>query len=91
MTEGPVERQRLDKWLWHARFGRTRTRSAEIVRSGHVRVNGARITDPGKGIKAGDVLTLAMPGRTLVIRVVAFAGKRGDSPTAQALYEPVAD
>lgn len=87
MNEAPAERQRLDKWLWHARFGRTRAKSADLVRSGHVRVNTVRVLDPAKGIKRGDVLTLALAGRTLVVRVLDFAPKRGDAAAAQALYE----
>lgn len=89
MGEDPVARQRLDKWLWHARFGRTRTRSAALVRSGHVRVNGTRVTDPDKQVKAGDVLTLALPDRTRVLRIVAFTDARGDFDAAQGLYEEI--
>ncbi len=91
MADGPAARQRLDKWLWHARFGRTRTRSAAIVRAGHVRLNGVRITDPGKAVKPGDVLTIAMPGKTHVVRVLAFKESRGSSGAAQALYEVLGD
>ena len=90
MNGGPVARQRLDKWLCHARFGRTRTRSAALVRSGHVRVNTVRVTDPGKGVKVGDVLTLALPDRVRVMRILAFAEYRGDFEAAQGLYEDIA-
>lgn len=91
VSEAPAERQRLDKWLWHARFGRTRSKSAEMVRSGYVRLNGVRSTDPGKGVKRGDVLTIALAGRAEAIRVVEFAERRGNPEQARTLYETLAE
>lgn len=79
-------RQRLDKWLWHARFQRSRESCAELVRKGHVRVNARRILQPGYAIKAGDVLTLALPGETAIVEVTAFAERRGSAADVIGLY-----
>ncbi|MBV5270568.1 MAG: RNA-binding S4 domain-containing protein, partial [Afipia sp.] len=54
-----MDRQRLDKWLWHARVVKTRTDAAALVAKGRVRINGARQTSPGHAVKDGDVLTIA--------------------------------
>ena len=53
-----MERQRLDKWLWHARVVKARTSAAALVEAGHVRVNGARERAPGHAVKIGDVVTV---------------------------------
>jgi ribosome-associated heat shock protein Hsp15 len=79
-------RQRIDLFIWHARFLRTRSAAADLVRKGHVRVNALRVTQPGHSLKPGDVLTLALPGCTWIIRVVAFADRRGSSEEGLALY-----
>lgn len=86
----PAEaRERLDKWLWHARFFKTRVLAAEAARSGKVRVNGARAQKASVFIRVGDVLTVARSGRVLVVRVVAFAARRGSATDAAALYAPM--
>ncbi|MCA0407347.1 MAG: RNA-binding S4 domain-containing protein [Proteobacteria bacterium] len=84
--DDPLLRQRLDKWIWFARFQRSRERCAELVRAGHVRVNGRRETSPGAFIKCGDVLTLALPGQTIVVQVLDLAERRGGSAEAEELY-----
>jgi len=81
-----VERQRLDKWLWHARVVRARASAAALIESGHVRVNGARERSPGHGIKAGDVLTIALDRGVRVLKVVRFAERRGDAASVTGLY-----
>lgn len=81
--------QRLDRWIWHARFLRAREACADLIRSGHVRLNGHRITQPGHGVRTGDVLTLALPGATRVVRVIAFVERRGSPSEASGLFEPV--
>jgi len=81
------ENLRIDKWLWHARFFKTRTLAAKIVSAGHVRVNAERIKKPSSSIKAGDGLSF-MQGRTLrIVRVTALGVRRGPASEAQALYE----
>jgi ribosome-associated heat shock protein Hsp15 len=78
--------QRIDKWLWHARVVRTRSAAADLVESGHVRVNGARVRQGAHAVKAGDVLTVALDARVRLLRVQGFALRRGDARAAQALY-----
>jgi ribosome-associated heat shock protein Hsp15 len=80
------ERLRLDKWIWFARFLRAREACAELIRAGHVRVNGRRETSPGAFVKVGDVLTIALSGRTEVVRIAALAEARGDAQAAERLY-----
>ena len=53
-------KQRIDKWLWHARVGRTRTAAAALVTAGNVRLNGARVTAASQPVKANDVVTIAL-------------------------------
>jgi ribosome-associated heat shock protein Hsp15 len=81
-----VERQRIDKWLWHARVVKTRSDAASLVTSGHVRLNGVREKSPGHAVKPGDVLTIALDRTVRVLKVVGFAERRGDAPSARALY-----
>lgn len=81
-----MSRQRLDKWLWHARVVKTRADAASLVAGGRVRVNGARQASPGHVIKPGDVLTVALDRTVRVLTVVEFAERRGDAPAAKRLY-----
>ena len=81
------ERQRIDRFLWHARVVRTRALAAKLAASGHVRVNGKRIDAPGRGLKIGDVLTVAISRDVRVLKVVAFAERRGGNEAAGRLYE----
>jgi ribosome-associated heat shock protein Hsp15 len=81
-----LDRQRIDKWLWHARIVKTRTDAAALVASGRVRINGARQTAPGHAVKIGDVLTVALDGRVRILEVIGFAARRGDAATARAVY-----
>lgn len=83
---------RLDKWIWFARFQRARETCAELVRKGHVRINGRKVNQPGAFVRIGDVLTLALPGRTLLVQVLSMAERRGAAEEAGTLYrviEPV--
>lgn len=82
-------RQRLDKWLVYARFAKTRSVASELVENGRVRVNGTRVTNPARPVVAGDVLTLALPRDTRVVRVLGAADRRGSFSVAQGLYEDV--
>jgi ribosomal 50S subunit-recycling heat shock protein len=63
-----LERQRLDKWLWHARVVKARTSAAALVEAGHVRINGVREKAPGHSVKVGDVLTIALDRTVRVSR-----------------------
>jgi ribosome-associated heat shock protein Hsp15 len=82
-----LERQRLDKWLWHARVVKARTGAVALVEAGHVRVNGAREKAPGHAVKAGDVVTIGLDRGVRVLKVIGFAERRGDASTARMLYE----
>ena len=82
-----MERQRLDKWLWHARVVKARTSAAALVESGHVRLNGVREKSPGHAVKAGDVVTIALDARVRLLKVTGFSERRGDANSARALYE----
>jgi ribosome-associated heat shock protein Hsp15 len=80
-------RQRLDKWLWFARVVKTRTLAAKLVADGHVRVNAQRVTAPAKSVTNGDVLTIALERRVLILRVTAPGERRGPYEEARLLYE----
>jgi ribosome-associated heat shock protein Hsp15 len=82
-----VDRLRIDKWLWYARVMKTRTSAAKLVADGHVRLNGTRLNDPAKAVKAGDVLTIALERTVRVLKVQALGKRRGPAPEAQALFE----
>jgi len=82
-----VERQRIDKWLWHARVVKTRVDAASLVAAGHVRVNGMRETSPGRAVKTGDVLTVALDRTVRILRIAGFAERRGDASSARSLYD----
>ncbi|MBP1182003.1 RNA-binding S4 domain-containing protein [Methylobacterium sp. PvR107] len=81
------DRQRLDKWLWFARFARTRSLAARLASDGFVRVNGTRADNPAKGIGIGDVVTVAAPHATLAVRVLGLGARRGPAPEARLLYD----
>jgi ribosome-associated heat shock protein Hsp15 len=80
---------RIDKWLWHARFFKTRALAQTAAASGRIRLNGLRVEKPHHAIKPGDVLTLARGREVLVVRVCGEAVRRGPAREAQALYEIV--
>ena len=86
-----MERQRLDKWLWHARVVKARTSAAALVEAGHVRINGVRETAPGHSVKTGDVLTIGLDRSVRVLRVIGFTERRGDASTARVLYDDLQD
>ncbi len=81
------DRQRIDRWLWNARVVRTRSAAASLVSAGHVRVNGLRVAAPGRDVKCGDVVTVALDGGVRVLKVTGMAPRRGNAATASLLYE----
>ena len=85
------DRSRIDNWLWHARFFRSRPLAQAATRSGLVRLNGTRVEKPAQGIRPGDVVTLPRGGDIVAIRVVAVAMRRGPATEARKLYEIVAE
>lgn len=78
---------RIDKWLWQARFFKTRSLSAKLVTGAHVRVNGNRISKASYSVGPEDVLTFPQGDRVRVIRITGIGVRRGPAPEAQALYE----
>ncbi|MDP5215790.1 RNA-binding S4 domain-containing protein [Ruegeria sp. 2205SS24-7] len=90
MSEAPI-RQRLDKWLWHARFFKTRSLAAKQVAGGKVRVNGTRTEKPAQSVGPGDVLTFAQAREVRVIRIEAIGERRGPAPEAQQLYQDLSE
>lgn len=85
MLEG-TEKLRIDKWLWHARFFKTRSLAAAKVKTGIARVNGTTTHKPSSMIAPGDVLTFAQGDHIRVIQIDALGERRGPAPEAQALY-----
>ena len=85
-----MDRQRIDKWLWHARVVRTRSAAAALAASGHVRVNGQRIDAPSRAVRPDDVVTVALDRTVRVLRVLRFAERRGSADDARALWEDLA-
>ncbi|MBL8590109.1 MAG: RNA-binding S4 domain-containing protein [Methylobacteriaceae bacterium] len=86
-AESAAGRQRLDLWLFHARVVRTRSLAQKLATSGHVRVNGQRVEQAGRGVRPGDVLTIALDRQVRVLRIARLAERRGPAPEAQTLYE----
>lgn len=80
-------RLRLDKWLWYARFLKTRSLAARLAGSGAVRCAGQPITKAHHKVKPGDVLTFPLGPHIRVVRVLALGGRRGPAPEARSLYE----
>jgi len=85
-----AERIRIDKWLWQARFFKTRGLAAALVAGGHLRLNGAKTAKPGHAVGPGDVLTFPQGGHIRVVRIQACGLRRGPAPEARALYEDLA-
>jgi ribosome-associated heat shock protein Hsp15 len=85
-----VESIRVDKWLWAARFFKTRAVATEAVIGGRVRVNGGRVK-PAREVRAGDTVEVRLgeTRRTVVVR--QLAEKRGSTPIAATLYEETAE
>ena len=81
-----TERMRIDKWLWHARFYRSRVRAQEAAASGLLRLNGARLEKPSAGVQPGDVVTLPRGREIVAVRIQALAARRGAASEAQKLY-----
>lgn len=84
--DAPLPKQRLDKWLFQARFFKTRGLAAKQVSGGHVRVNGNRAGKSAQGVGPGDVLTFVQARQVRVVRIEALGDRRGPASEAQALY-----
>lgn len=85
--EAPRPTLRIDKWLWYARFFKTRSLASKTVAGGHVRVNSGRVSKASHAVGPGDTLTFAQGRRIRVIRILDLGTRRGPAPEAQALYD----
>jgi ribosome-associated heat shock protein Hsp15 len=81
---------RLDKWLWHARFYKSRTLAAAACSSGRIRINGVPIAKSHRQLKTGDVLTFPHGSHIRIIRVLALGSRRGPASEARLLYQDLA-
>jgi ribosome-associated heat shock protein Hsp15 len=81
-----MERVRVDKWLWAARFCKTRTAATEAVAAGHVQVNGA-VAKPAREVVPGDRLEIALHQQRWTVVVAGLADRRGSAAVAATLYE----
>ncbi len=88
---GAAPKLRLDKWLWQARFFKTRGLAAKQVSSGHVRVNGNRAGKPAHGVGPGDVLTFVQAHDVRVVEIIALGERRGPAVEAQTLYHDMTE
>ncbi len=76
---------RVDRWLWAARFFKTRSKAAKACAAGHVKVN-ERSVKAAKTVRPGDSIDVVTPGGRRLVDIVGLADKRGPAPVAQALY-----
>ncbi|MBF9034734.1 RNA-binding S4 domain-containing protein [Rhodobacterales bacterium HKCCE2091] len=87
MTDAPAPRIRLDKWLWQARFFKSRSLASKVVSEGRVRINSDRTDKPAAQVVPGDVLTFPQGKAVRVVRILAVGTRRGPAPEARALYD----
>ncbi len=85
-----MERLRIDKWLWAARFYKTRTLASEEIDKGRVQVNGVAVK-PARELKAGDSVLLRNGPISRTVTVLAISDKRGPAPVAALLYQETED
>ena len=85
-----MDGSRIDRWLWAARFFRTRSQAKAAVEGGHIRLNGAR-TKPAKEVKPGDTLTIRRGFAEYTVGVTGVSERRGNAQAAALLYEETAD
>lgn len=81
---------RLDKWLWHARFCKSRTLAGKLAAAGKVRIAGQPIFKAHHTVKPGDVLTFPLGPHIRTVRIIALGLRRGPAPEARGLYEDLA-
>ena len=81
---------RLDKWLWHAHFAKTRSLAARLCSSGRLRLGGGTVAKPHRLVRIGDVLTFPAGGHVRTVKVTALGSRRGPAVEARQLYEDLA-
>ncbi len=82
---------RIDKWLWHARFYKTRPLAQAAATSGRLRLNGNRVEKSSVTVRLGDILTIARGEEVLAVRICAIGLRRGPALEARSLYEILRD
>ena len=87
MSDASAGTQRLDKWLWYARFFKTRSRATRICQQRCIRVNRVVVAKPHHLLRAGDVLTFPQTDRIRVVRVLKLGHRRGPAIEARTLFE----
>ena len=80
---------RVDRFLFFVRLTKSRTLAQAVIETGHVRIDGRRVTRPSDEVRAGSVIALPLHDRVRVIRVLALPGRRGPAAEARAHYEEV--
>ena len=88
--EQNLDSLRLDKWLWYARFFKTRSAASKMILSGKLRIDGALVNKPHRAVQIGHVYTFAQGPHIRVIKVLGLATRRGPAPEAALLYEDMA-
>ena len=81
---------RIDKWLWAARFFRTRTLAAKAVAAGHASVNGVKVK-PSRELRVGERLEIRTEGGLFTVTILKLSGRRGPAAEARLLYEESAE
>ncbi|MBU1692133.1 MAG: RNA-binding protein [Gammaproteobacteria bacterium] len=84
-TESGAERLRIDKWLWAARFFKTRSLASEAVDGGKVHLNGVRVK-PAKAVSTGDTLEIRIGPFQFIVVVCGLSPRRGPASEAAKLY-----
>jgi len=89
-VEPPAQKARLDKWLWHARFFKSRALAARVIEKNGVRIDGRRVKKPGAAVRVGDTLTFVQGREVRVVRILTLGERRGPASEAATLYEVIA-
>jgi ribosome-associated heat shock protein Hsp15 len=87
LVDEAISGQRIDKWLYFARVVKTRTLATKLTQSGKVRINRQKIDNAARRVRPGDVLTIRLRGRVLVLKVLAIGSRRGPASEAASLFE----
>ncbi|MGB3836118.1 RNA-binding S4 domain-containing protein [Castellaniella sp.] len=86
-----MDKIRLDKWLWAARFYKTRSLAAHEIAAGRIQVNGQIIAKPAREVAAGDRILIRKVSQRIEVEVLAVSGVRGPAPQAALLYQETPD
>jgi ribosome-associated heat shock protein Hsp15 len=85
LDSGNEDRHRIDKWLWHVRFFKTRSLAAAAVSGGRVKLDGERVK-PAHALRIGQLVAITLEQRTVQVAVLALPARRGTATLAQACY-----